>query len=290
MDYIFHIIIMINIYIILTTSTNLLVGMTNLLSLGQAALYGIGAYLAVLALMVLNLSLIPALIFVIIGTSLISLLIAYPSLRLRGDYFVLATLGFQLIVYTILYNWVDVTRGPYGIPGIPSPVLFGGIIISGIIPYLILSSILALSVVAVFYKLIYSPFGRALKAVRDDELSTQAIGRNVTSLKIWAFVVSSGFIGISGLLYASYVSYIDPTSFNLDEAIFILSAVIIGGTGNIKGPIIGAAFVVVLPELLRFVGLPDSVAANLRQIIYGLMIIVLMRLRPQGLAGEYALK
>lgn len=290
MDYIFHIIIMINIYIILTTSTNLLVGMTNLLSIGQAALYGIGAYLAVLALMVLNLSLLPTLIFVILGTSLLSLLIAYPSLRLRGDYFVLATLGFQLIVFTILYNWIDVTRGPYGIPGIPSPVLFGDLVISGIIPYLILSSILALGVVAIFYKLIYSPFGRALKAVRDDELSTQAIGRNVTALKIWAFVVSSGFIGISGLLYASYVSYIDPTSFNLDEAIFILSAVIIGGTGNIKGPIIGAVFVVILPELLRFVGLPDSVAANLRQIIYGLMIIILMRLRPQGLAGEYALR
>ena len=138
--------------------------------------------------------------------------------------------------------------------------------------------------------LIYSPFGRVLKAVRDDELSTQAIGRNVTAIKIWSFVVSSGMIGISGLLYASYVSYIDPTSFNLDEAIFILSAVIIGGTGNIKGPVIGAVFVVVLPELLRFVGLPDSVAANLRQIIYGLMIIVLMRIRPQGLAGEYALR
>ncbi len=97
MDYVFHIIIMVNIYIILTTSTNLLVGMTNLLSLGQAALYGIGAYLAVLALMVLNLSLLPTLIFVIIGTALLSLLIAYPSLRLRGDYFILATLGFQLM-------------------------------------------------------------------------------------------------------------------------------------------------------------------------------------------------
>jgi branched-chain amino acid transport system permease protein len=218
------------------------------------------------------------------------LLIAYPALRLRGDYFLLATLGFQLIVFTILYNWVGVTKGPYGISGIPSPVLFGDFVITGIIPFLILSSFLAICVVAIFYKLIHSPFGRALKAVRDDELSAQAIGRNVASLKIWAFVVSSGFIGIGSLLYASYVSYIDPTSFNLDEAIFILSALIIGGTGNIKGPIVGAVFVIVLPELLRFVGLPDSLAANLRQIIYGLMIIILMRLRPQGLAGEYALK
>jgi len=290
MDYLFHIVIMINIYIILATCTNLLVGMTNLLSMGQAALYGIGAYLTVFALMVLKLSLFPTLLIIMLGTSLISLLIAYPSLRLRGDYFVLATLGFQLIIYTILYNWVKVTRGPYGIPGIPSPRLFGNFVISGIIPYLVLSSVLAILVIAIFYKLIHSPFGLALKAVRDDELSTEAIGRNVTVFKIWAFVVSSGFIAISGFLYASYVSYIDPTSFNLDEAIFILSGVIIGGTGNIKGPIVGAVFVVLLPELLRFVGLPDSVAANLRQIIYGLMILVLMRLRPQGLAGEYALK
>ncbi|MFH0734649.1 MAG: branched-chain amino acid ABC transporter permease [bacterium] len=290
MDYIFHIIIMINIYIILTTSTNLLVGMTNLLSLGQAALYGMGAYFAVLALMVFNLSLIPALLFVMVATSLVSILVAYPALRLKGDYFIFASLGFQLIIYTILYNWVDVTKGPYGIPGIPSPVLFGNVTVSGIIPYLIVSSIFAVGVVAIFYKLIHSPFGRTLKAVRDDELSTQAIGRNVTAIKIWAFVISSGFIGISGLLYASYISYIDPTSFNLDEAVFILSAVIIGGTGNIRGPIVGAVFVVLLPELLRFVGLPDNVAANLRQIIYGLTIIILMRIRPQGIAGEYALK
>lgn len=281
---------MINIYIILTTSTNLLVGMTNLLSLGQAALYGIGAYLAVLALMYFQLSLLPALLFVMIFTALLSLVIAYPSLRLHGDYFVLATLGFQLIVFTVLYNWVSVTRGPYGIPGIPSPSLFGDFQISGIIPFFIFSTLAAIFTVFIFYKLIHSPFGRALKAVRDDELSAQSLGRNVAGLKIWAFVVSSGFIAIGGFIYATYISYIDPTSFNLDEAIFILSAVIIGGTGNIKGPIIGAVFVVVLPELLRFVGLPDSIAANLRQIIYGLAIIVLMRYRPQGIAGQYALK
>jgi branched-chain amino acid transport system permease protein len=290
MNYVFHIIIMINIYVIITTSTNLLVGMTNLLSLGQGALYGIGAYLSVLALLVLNLPLSLAILFVMIGTGLISFLIALPSLRLKGDYFVLATLGFQLIIYTILYNWISVTNGPFGIAGIPSPRLVGVFSISGTIPFLILSTILSLSVVFIFYRLIHSPFGRALKAVRDDEISTQAIGRNVTSLKIWSFVISSAFIAISGLLYASYISYIDPTSFDLDEAIFILSAVIIGGIGNIRGPIIGAVFVVILPELLRVIGLPNSVAANMRQIIYGLTIIILMRYRPQGLAGEYIIR
>jgi branched-chain amino acid transport system permease protein len=281
---------MINIYIILAVSTNLLVGMTNLLSLGQAAFYGIGAYLTVLCLMVLNLPLIPTLIIVIFGTALFSLLIALPSLRLRGDYFVLATLGFQLIVFTILYNWVSLTRGPYGIPGIPAPKLFAVIKISGIYPFFVLSLVMALIIIFIFYKLVHSPFGRVLKGIRDDEIAISSLGRNVTKFKIWAFVISSGFIGIAGLIYASYVTYIDPTSFNLDEAIFILAAVLIGGTGNIRGPIAGAIFVVVLPELLRFVGMPDSIAANMRQIIYGLTLIILMRYRPQGLLGEYKIQ
>ena len=290
MDYLLHIIIMINIYIILTTSSNLLVGMTNLLSLGQAAFYGLGAYFTVMALQILHLPLTLAILFVMVITALLSLLIAYPTLRLKGDYFVLATLGFQLIVYSVLYNWIPVTRGPYGIPSISAPKLFGLIPITGIIPYLFVTSILAGIVIFLFYSLVHSPFGRTLKGIRDDEISMLTLGRNVTSIKIQVFAISSAFIAIAGFLYATYVSYIDPTSFNLDESIFILSALIIGGVGNTKGPIVGAVFVVVLPELLRFVGLPDSVAANLRQIIYGLTIIILMLIRPQGLAGEYVLK
>jgi len=281
---------MINIYIILTVSTNLLVGMTNLLSLGQAAFYGIGAYIGVGILMYLNLPLIPALLLVMIGTAISSLIIAYPTLRLKGDYFVLGTLGFQLIVFTILYNWVSVTRGPYGIPGIPAPELFGFIKISGIIPFLVFSSVMSLLTIGLFFRLIHSPFGRVLKGIRDDEIAVESLGRNVTAFKIWVFVVSSAFIGIAGFIYATYVSYIDPTSFNLDEAIFILAAVLIGGTGNIRGPVVGAIFVVLLPELLRFVGFPDAIAANLRQIVYGLSLILLMMFRPQGLAGEYYLK
>lgn len=290
MNYLFHIIIMIDIYIILTVSTNLLVGMANLLSLCQAAFYGIGAYLSVLALMILGLPLVPTILIVMIGTALISLIIAYPTLRLKGDYFILGTLGFQLIVFTILYNWASVTRGPYGIPGIPAPKLFGMISISGIIPFLILSLILAALVIVIFYLLIHSPFGRGLKGIRDDEIAMLSLGRNVTTFKIWAFVISSAFIGLGGMIYAAYVTYIDPTSFNLDEAIFILAAVLIGGTGNIRGPVVGAIFVVILPELLRFVGFPDSIAANMRQIVYGMALIVFMFFRPQGIAGEYQLQ
>lgn len=290
MEYVIHLIILINIYVILTTATNLLVGLTNLLSLAQAAFYGIGAYLTVLALMYFKLPLIPALIFAMLGTGVLSLIIAYPSIRLKEDYFILATLGFQLIVYTILYNWISVTKGPFGIPGIPSPVLLGDFAINGLYSYLILSSILVAMVIFVFYRLINSPFGRNLRGIRDDELSMKALGKNVIKLKIFVFVISSAFIAISGFLFSTYVSYIDPTSFTMDESIFILSALVLGGLGNIKGPILGAIFVILLPEALRFVGLPDSIAANLRQIIYGLALILLMMFRSKGIAGNYSMK
>ena len=289
MNYFFHLLIVINIYIIISLSTNLLVGMTNLISLGQAALYGIGAYLTAFALTALHLPLIPCMIFVIVLNSLISLLIAYPSLRLKGDYFLLASIAFQLIVYTILYNWISVTKGPYGII-IPAPKIFGLFQLSGIIPLLILSTTISMLTVFVIYRLIHSPFGRILKGIRSDEIAVSALGRDVTRNKIFVFMISSGFIGIAGFVFAVYVNYIDAHNFDLNEAIFILAAVLIGGTGNIKGPVIGSVFVILLPEALRFIGLPSSVAADLRQIIYGLTIIVLMRYRPQGLAGEYWIK
>ncbi len=286
MDYLIHILILLNIYIVLTVSSNLLVGLANLLSLCQAAFYGLGAYLTALALIKLELSFSLALLFAVIITALIAFLLAKVSVKFEGDYFVLISLGFQIIIYTILYNWIDVTRGPYGIAGIPSPKVLNNFEITTNMHFFMVSTALAIITCIVFYKLINSPYGRALRAMKDDALALTSIGRNTTTLKTWTFVLASAFAAISGFLYASYITYIDPTSFSLDESIFIITAVLIGGTGNIKGPILGAAFVVLLPEILRFVGMPDSIAANMRMIIYGLSLILLMLYRPQGIAGE----
>ena len=230
-------------------------------------------------------------LLVMLATGLTSLLVSYASVKLKGDYFILATLGFQMIVYTIMYNWISVTRGPYGIPGIPSIKLLGVWSLNGIYAYFFMTLVLAVVVALIFSRLQHSPYGRMLKAIRTDELSAKALGRNTVRLKAWAFFISAAFAGIAGLIYASYVSYIDPTSFTLDESIFIITALFIGGIGSrIWGPIVGAAVVVILPELLRFVGLPDAVAANLRQVIYGLVLIVLMFVRPQGLLGDAKFK
>ncbi len=290
MEYIFHILIMLNIYVMLVLSANLTIGMANLLTMCQAAFYGIGAYIGTFFLMQFNLPFVVIAIAVMLLTGLFSWLVSYASVRLKGDYFVIATMGFQLIVYTILYNWTDVTRGPYGIPGIPGIRLLGLFELSGVYAYFALSLVVAAIMVLVFYRLVKSPFGRTLNAIRADEMMVQALGRDTIAFKAWAFFISAAVAGLAGVIYASYVSYIDPTSFTLDESIFIISALFIGGIGNIKGPILGALFVVLLPELLRFVGLPDSVAANLRQIIYGMALILVMYFRPQGLWGKTILK
>lgn len=290
MEYVFHIIIMLNIYIMLVLSANLTIGMANLLTMCQAAFYGIGAYIGTFFLMQFNLPFVVIALLVMAISGSFSFLVSFASVRLKDDYFVIATMGFQLIFYTILYNWTDVTHGPYGIPGIPGIKLFGLYEVSGTYGYLVLSTILMVIVVWLLHNLVISPFGRALNAIRVDETATQAMGRNTVMFKSWAFFLSAAVAGLAGAIYASYVSYIDPTSFTLDESIFILSALFIGGIGNTKGPILGALFVVLLPELLRFVGLPDAIAANLRQIIYGLALVLVMYFRPQGILGKTILK
>jgi branched-chain amino acid transport system permease protein len=289
MSYLLHILVMINIYAILSLSLNLLVGYTGLLSLCHAAFYGTGAYIGTLLMVNVGLGFWPALGGAIVGAALLSLLISVPSLRLKGDYFVLASLGFQVIVFAVFYNWTAVTKGAYGIPGIPRPTV-AGMPVSSPGSYFLFSGIIAGICTGLLYMIGDSPFGRVLKAIREDELAAEALGKNVFRFKVVAFAIAAGFAAIPGVLFAGYMQYIDPTSFTILESIFILSIIIIGGTGNVSGPLLGAVLLVILPEGLRFLGMPDALAANMRQIIYGLVLIVLLRNRPQGLLGEYNFK
>ena len=291
MEYFFHVIYLLCIYVMLVLSANLTTGMANLLTMCQAAFYGIGAYIGTYFLFQFNISFLLIALIVMATTGLSSLIISYASVKLKGDYFVLATMGFQLIVYTIIYNWTEVTHGTYGIAGIPGfNLAFGLIPIDGIYPNLILALITTAAIIWFLNRLKTSPFGRLLKAIRTDGTIVESFGRNTAGVKIWAFALSSAIAGLAGALYASYVGYIDPTSFPLKESIFILCALFIGGIGNIEGPICGAAFVILLPEVLRWVGLPDSMAAEIRQIIYGLALVLIMIFHPQGINGKIIMK
>lgn len=286
MNYVIPLLITVFIYWILAQSLNLLAGYTGLLSLAQAAFYGIGAYVSALLMMRAGWSFLAALFAGIVAAMLFSFLIGLPSLRLKGDFFVLATLGFQMIAFAVFNNWTGLTHGPFGISGIPKPQILG-LAFQTPGAYLILAVALAALVHLLCWRLAISPFGKTLQAIREDEIATIALGKNVSAYKTSAFVLSAGLAAIGGALFACYITYIDPTSFTLDESIFIILILIVGGAGTLRGPVIGAIILVLLPEILRFMQVPDIVAPNLRQIIYGIVLVVLMRYRPQGLAGKY---
>ncbi len=287
MEYLLHILIMIGIYSIVAMSLNLPAGFTGLISVAHAAFYGIGAYTTALLSLKAGIPFWLCLPTGVILTAAIAFLIAWPSLRTRDDYFVITTFAFQIIVFSILNNWVSFTGGPMGIPGIPQPSVFG-VPLPSHGAFLCLVAAIGIAVYLFLNRLINSPFGRILKAIREDEIFVQSLGKNVTAYKMAAFVIGAALASIGGGLYAVYISYIDPTSFTVMESIFILSIVIIGGAGSLKGSVAGAAFLVSLPEILRFVGLPNAVAANVRQILYGVLLVLCMMYRPQGLFGEYA--
>lgn len=287
MNYLFHILTMISIYAVLGLSLNLVLGFGGMLSLCHAAFYGIGAYAFALLMMDAGFPFLAALPVAVLASGLAALLIGAVALRMRGDFFVLATLGFQTIIFVVLYNWVEFTRGPYGIPGIPRPEILGFSFNAPWAMFLLAASV-ALLVWWICLGLAQWPFGRTLQAVRDDALAAQSLGKNPLSFTLTAFALGGALAALAGGLFAAYASYIDPTSFMLEESVFILCVVVIGGAGNLRGPVVGAVVLVLLPELLRFVGLPEALAANLRQIIYGLLLVLMMRFRPQGIAGKYA--
>lgn len=275
MEYILHLLILITIYVMLAQSLSLTAGFAGMISLAHAGFYGIGAYSTAILSVNYHLPFILTLPIGMLICGLIALMVSTIALRTVDDYFIICTLGIQIVIFSIMNNWVGLTNGPMGIPGIPSIVIFG-IDFSSKFSFLILCLVLLISFFYILRRAIKSNFGRVLIALSEDEIYTQSTGKNVYKYKIIAFTISAMIAAIPGVLYAHYITYIDPTSFTVDESIFILSIVIIGGMRNLWGILFAAAFLVLLPEALRFVGLPNNIAANLRQIIYGIILIVVI--------------
>ena len=287
MDYLLHVLILMGIYVILAVSLNLVAGYLGLLSLAQAAFYGVGAYLAALFALKLQVPFPLIIVCIPLVGAVLGLAIGIPSLRVRDDYFVVATLAFQVITFGVLNNWVNVTGGPMGIQGIPAPTILGRSV-SSHAGFLVLILLACIVTGVLVWLMVNSPFGRVLRAIREDEVFTQSLGKDVTRFKLAVFAVSAALASLAGTLYASYVGFIAPSGFTVTESIFLVTIVIFGGAGSFWGPIVGAVILIALPEVLRFVGLPNAIGANIRQIIYGLLLVVLMLWRPQGLLGKYA--
>lgn len=284
MAYLIHLAILISIYGILGLSLNLVVGYTGLLSVTHAAFYGLGAYAAAILLTQLGAPFLISLIISIIISALASLLMGLVLSKFDDDIYALASFGFNIIIFAIFLNWQGLTRGPLGIPGIPRPDLF-----KDNFNFLILSLILLIIIYFISRFITRSSFGRVLKAIREDEKILKVFGYKTINFKLLIFVISAGMAAIAGTLFATYITFIDPSTFNLIESIFILAIIILGGLANNKGALLGAVFLILLPEALRFVGFPSDIAAQMRQVVYGLILILLMLYRPQGLVGEYKL-
>jgi len=286
MEYVLHVMVMVCIYITLAVALDLLAGQTGIVSVAHAAFYGLGAYTSALLAVRWGVPFPLGIVCGMLVATLASFAVSLTSLRLHNDYFVIATFGFQMITFSILNNWMAVTEGPVGIADIPKPSLLGSTI-SSPIGYVVLASVLAGIAYLIVNAIASSPFGRVLRAIREDEVFTESLGKNTFKFKITVFALAAALAASAGSFYAHYVTFIDPTSFTVMESILVLSMVIIGGAGSRRGPLIGAAILVILPEVLRFIGLPSSVAANTQQIIYGGLLVAMMMFRPRGLVGRY---
>ncbi|KGN92335.1 branched-chain amino acid ABC transporter permease [Porphyromonas gulae] len=280
MEYLLHLFVLICIYTILAQSLSLVAGYSGQVSLAHAGFYGLGAYTT--ALMSIHWET-PAMLNIPVAMLLsggLAWIVARVAAKTVDDYYIIITLGIQVVIYSIMNNWQSVTHGPLGIPGIPAFAIVPGVELESKFAYCLLGMTLAGLVWGVLHRLMHSPFGRVLIALSEDEVYTKSLGKDVAGAKTVSFVISGMLASIAGVLYAHYISYIDPSSFTVDESIFILSIVIIGGMRRLRHIFYAAAFLVLLPEALRFVGMPSSIAANMRQIFYGLaLILVFYRMR-----------
>ena len=276
--YYIQVLIFIGIYSILALSLNLLNGYVGLLSIGHAAFYGIGAYASAKLVMEVGLPFPLAMLGSGIIAGVFGYLIAKPTLRLSGIYMTLATLGFNMIFFLVLQNWMSFTNGPLGIMDIPPPSIFGYVIESRI-QYYYLIFFLVLLTIGSMHRLMTCRFGRALVGIRENELAAEAMGVHTTRYKIQAFVLAAFYAGIAGSYYAHFIKYISPDSFYIYESFILLAMLAFGGQGNLIGPVVGAAILIIIPEVFRFL-------QEYRMLVYGSVLVIMMLVRRQGLLGD----
>lgn len=287
MDLFLHLCVMILIYIIFALSLNLEMGYTGLFNFGHVAFFGIGAYTSAL----LTLRHVPFELGLLIALAVAGscgFLLSLPSLRLRGDHFGIATLGFGEIIRMIFQNEVWLTKGPMGLPGISKPVLFS-YRFATLPQYFMLALGFSILTFLILRILLRSPFGRVLRAIREDEVAAEALGKNVFRFRIKSFVIGSIFAGLAGALWGHYTTFISPGDFTLLETILVLLIVVLGGKGTEWGPVIGAVLLIFFQESLRFLRLPAEYSrylAPLQQMIFGVLLVLLMIFRPEGILKE----
>ncbi|MDB4893899.1 MAG: putative high-affinity branched-chain amino acid transporter, permease protein [Firmicutes bacterium] len=276
-DYGLHVLIMVGVYVVLALSLNLVNGMAGQLNLGHAAFFGIGSYITALLMVEKAWPFWATLPLAFVISGMFGLLVGLPALRVSGDYLGIVTLGFGEITRLVLINWIDVTHGPMGVPGIPAPTLFG-YAFSSKAAYFYLVTLLAAATWWVMDRLAVSKIGLEMLALKEDERVAQALGINVGRVKLQAFAIGACFAGLAGAFYAVYISFISPDSFLFNDSAVILCMVVLGGMGSVLGSVVGAVILIIAPEGLRFLG-------SWRMVLYGILLTVMMVRKPSGIWG-----
>lgn len=266
------------IYTLLALGLNIVVGLAGLLDLGYVGFYAVGAYSYGILNTGVGVSFWPALVIGALLSAVFGILLGIITLRLRGDYLAIVTLGFLMILHLILNNWDALTHGPNGILGIDPPSL-GWFVFSEPIQFYYLILALSIFAVVIITRINNSRTGRAWIAIREDEIAASAMGINVVRMKILAFALGASWAGIAGVFFAGRYAFISPESFTFFETVLVLSMVVLGGMGSIPGVIIGAALLVILPEVFR--GFQAY-----RMLAFGGAMALMMIFRPQGLIGN----
>ena len=286
MDYILHLAIVVTIFSILSMSLNYVAGYTGILSLSHATFYGIGAYSTAILTTQHGFSFVPSVLVGMALAAVIAYLASFPILKLKEDSLVLVSFGFAIIMYNVMLNWTGLTKGPLGIKGIMAPEILG---LNFFSKPLFFALVFSVAFLCYFFlrRITRSPYGIIMKGIRENQTVAAVNGHNILAYQRSVFVVAAIFAAVAGSFTATFLAFIEPKLFELMPSMIILIMVILGGMASLKGSVLGTLILILLPELLRFIGLPPSILAEVQQMIYGLVLILVMYLRPQGLLGEY---
>lgn len=284
MEFFLSYLVLSEIFAIVAISVNLLVGVAGIFAVSQAAIFGIGAYTVGNLVNAEVMPLLPAMLVAIVICGAINTLAALPALRISGDYFVVTSFGLQIVATTIFINLADWTGGASGMV-VTLPDYFG-------VPwwepanFLLLSTPLLGIACLSFWLLMRSPFGKVVNAVREDEMAVIAAGKDVVRAKLGTAGVAGALAGMAGGLYAVFLSFIDPSSFDIVVSILLITMIAVGGARTLVGSLVGAFVLMALPQILTLAPIPPSMSGPLRQLIYGMLLVAFMLFRPQGIAGQ----
>ncbi|QDZ01320.2 branched-chain amino acid ABC transporter ATP-binding protein/permease [Nitratireductor mangrovi] len=285
MDYLFLVLTLICVYALLATSLNLIKGYGGLFSVAHAVFFGIGAYAFTIARIEYGVPFPLALVIAFAMAAAASLVLSIPSLRVSGEYLLLATFAVQILGTSLFLN-LDITGGPAGIRDIPHADLFGYVFQTNGQVFIITLAVSALCW-CMMYETARSPFGRVMKAIREDEIGIAALGKDTLWFKIAVFFIGCGFAGVAGGLFATVITFINPDSFVIYVSFTVVIMVLLGGLANPFGGIAGAAVLITLEETLRVI-MPTAVGAHLAMVLFGLILVGVIMRRPQGLLPEHA--